>query len=338
MGTAAFLGAAAFAMAAAPVSAEDFYAGKTLDFIIGSNPGGGYDIYARALARHIVDHIPGHPQIVPKNMAGAGSTKAATYMAIQAPRDGTVLGAVFPGALMEPLLGDRSKWQYHPQKFQYIGTADSGTRICITWHTSKTKTFEDAQKRTTIAAASQSGGSSRDYAYLHNHLNATKLNVVSGYKGTVDMLLAIERGEAEGTCGYDWSSLLTQHPNWLRDKLVNILVQVALKPNPELTKMGVPSIWNYVKNDEDKKAEELIVSQQVFGRPYFVPEETPPDRIAVLRKAFDETMQDPAFLADAKKERLHLEPLDGVGVQDLITKVYATPENIVARAKAAVKP
>jgi tripartite-type tricarboxylate transporter receptor subunit TctC len=337
-----FTGIIAAAIAASaiatPAAAADFYAGKTIDFIIGSNPGGGYDIYARTLARHIVKHIPGNPQIIPKNLPGAGSGKAATFMQTLAPKDGTALGAVFPGALMEPLLGDRAKAQYDPPKFQYIGTADNGTRVCAVWHASPTKTLEDAQNRKTVLGASQAGGSSRDYGYMHNHLNGTKFDVVSGYKGSVDIMLAIERGEVDGMCGYDWSSIRTQRPHWIAEKKVNILVQVALEPNPDLTKMGVPPIWKFIKNDEDKKVAELILTQQVFGRPYFVPAGTPSDRVRILRDAFDKTMQDPAFLEDAKKQRLDIEPLGGAKVQQLIENLYAAPPRIIERAKAVVKP
>jgi len=332
------LAAALATLTATPARAADFYAGKTIDFIIGSSPGGGYDAYARVLAHHIANHIPGNPQIVPKNMPGAGSGKAAAYMEKIAPKDGTALGAVFPGALMEPLLGDKAKAQYDPPKFQYIGTADSGTRICAIWHTSKTKTFEDAMKRKTVLGASQAGGSSRDYGYMHNHLNGTKFDVISGYKGSRGIMLAVERGEAEGMCGYDWSSLRTQHPDWLRDKKIIPIVQVALESHEELTKMGVPTIWKYIKNEDDKKAAQLIVTQQVFGRPYFVPAGTPADRVKILRDAFDATMKDPAFLAEAKRRRLDIEPLSGAKIQKMIEDLYAAPASLVDRAKAAVKP
>jgi tripartite-type tricarboxylate transporter receptor subunit TctC len=321
-----------------PAAAEDFYAGKSIDFIIGSNPGGGYDIYARALAHHIADHIPGHPSIIAKNMPGAGSAKAAAYMQTLAPKDGTVLGAVFPGAIMDPLLGDRAKAKYDASKFLYVGTADNTRRICITWHTSKTKTFADAQQRKTIIAASQTGGSSRDYAYLHNHLTGTKFNIVSGYKGTVDMLLAIERGEAEGTCGYDWISLQTQRPQWLAEKKINILVQVGLDPEPALTAMGVPQVYKFVKNEDDRKALDLVITQQVFGRPYFFPPGTPADRVKIMRDAFDATMKDPAFLAEAKKLRLAINPISGERIQKLIEDVYASPPAVVERARAAIRP
>jgi tripartite-type tricarboxylate transporter receptor subunit TctC len=325
-------------IAATPASAADFYAGKTIDFIIGSNPGGGYDVYARAIARHIVRHIPGQPNIVPKNLPGAGSAKAVTFIHSVAAKDGTVMGAAFPGAIMEPLLGDRAKASYDPPKLQFIGTADNGTRTCVTWHTAKTKTFEDATKRKTIVGASQAGGSSRDYAYMHNKLNGAKFEVVSGYKGTVDILLAMERGEVEGLCGYDWTSLKTQRPDWLRDKKLNILVKIALEPEAELTKMGVPRITKFIKNDDDKKVLELIITQQVFGRPYFLPPGTPADRVKILRDAFMKTIADKAFLEDAKKLRLDIDPLDGEKVQKMVAGLYAAPADIVARAKAAVKP
>jgi tripartite-type tricarboxylate transporter receptor subunit TctC len=286
----------------------------------------------------MVRHIPGNPVIVPKNMVGAGSAKAAAYMQSVAAKDGTVLGAVFPGALMEPLLGDRAKAQYDPPKFQYIGTADNGTRLCAIWHGSQTKTLEDAQKRKTILGASQAGGSSRDYGYMHNHLNGTQFEIVSGYKGSVDIMLAIERGEVDGMCGYDWSSIRTQRPHWLAEKKVNILVQVALEPNPELTKMGVPTIWKYIKNDDDRKVAELILTQQVFGRPYFVPAGTPPDRVDILRAAFDKTMTDTGFIEDAKKQRLDIEPLGGAKIQKMIEDLYTAPPSLIERAKAVVKP
>lgn len=323
---------------AAPAGAQDFYAGKTIDFIIGSNPGGGFDIYARTIARHMPRYIPGNPTIVAKNLPGAGSTKAATFIYSVAPKDGTALGATFPGAIMDPLLGDRAKAAYDPPKLQYVGTADNATRICITWHTSATKTFQDARTRKTIVGASQAGGSSRDYAYMHNKLNGTQFEVVSGYKGTVDILLAIERGEVDGTCGYDWGSLKTQRPDWIRDNKVNILVQVALEPDAELTKRNVPRIFDFVGNDADRKTLELIISQQVFGRPYFLPPGAPADRVKLLRDAFMKTMVDKDFLEDAKKQRLDIDPLDGAKVQAIVERLYAAPAEIVERANAAVKP
>ncbi len=323
---------------ASGAAAEDFYAGKTIKLLIGGNPGGGYDIYARTLARHLVRHLPGNPEIVPMNMPGAGSAKAASYMATIAPKDGTEIGAIFPGAVMEPLLGSKTKFSYDPSKFQFLGTLANSTRMCVTFQTSKTKTFADAQKRKTVLGASQAGGSTRDYAYMLNNLAGAKFDIVSGYKGSVDILIALERGEVEGLCGYDWSSLRTQRPNWVRDHKINYLLQASVEPDASLTKMGVPSIWKFITDPKDRRVAELIVSQQIFGRPYFVPAGTPPDRVATLRRAFAATIKDPEFLADAKKSRIDIEPLTGERVQQVVEKLFASPRNVVERAAEVTRP
>jgi tripartite-type tricarboxylate transporter receptor subunit TctC len=319
--------------------AEPFYKGKTIDFIIGSNPGGGYDIYARTLARHLPRHIPGNPDIVPKNMPGAGSAKAATFLFQQGAKDGTQLGAIFPGAIMDPLLGEHAgKAAYKPTEFNFVGSADNTTRMCVTWHTSKSKTYADAMRRKTVLGASQAGGSTRDYAYMQNKLTGTQFDIVSGYKGSVDILIAMERGEVEGMCGYDFSSLRGQRPQWLAEKKVNILVQVAAESNPELDKMGVPTLWKFVKNDDDRKVIELVVSQQIFGRPYFLPPGVPLERVKVIRDAFLATVKDEAFLADAKKARIDIEPVGGAKVQDVVAKLYGAPKRLIERAKWATTP
>lgn len=330
---------AGFAVAAfavnTPAIAADYYAGKTITFIVGGNSGGGYDVYARTIARHLNDHIPGHPEIVVQDMPGAGSAKAAAFAYKKGPKDGTMLLAVYPGAIMNPLLGVGPQGQYKPTEFQYIGTADNGTRMCITWHSSKTKTYEDAMKRKTVLGASANGGSTVDYGRMSNNLTGTKFDIAAGYKGSVDILLAMERGEVDGMCGYDWSSLRAQRPDWVRDKKVNYLLQTGLEPQPDLTKLGVPQMWKYIHNEEDRKAAALIVTQQVFGRPYFMPQGTDPQAVKIVRKAYDETMKDPAFLADAKKARIDIEPLSGEKVQSTVEKLYASPKNVVENAKRA---
>jgi tripartite-type tricarboxylate transporter receptor subunit TctC len=331
--------AAAIALMFAPLPAlADFYAGKTIEMIVGTSPGGGFDTYARALARHMPKHIPGNPSFVVKNMPGAGSAKATAFIHSLAPKDGTAIGAVFPGAIMEPLLGDRSQASYDPTRLQYVGTADNGTRICFTGHASQTKTFADALQRKTVVGASQAGGSSRDYAYMHKKLNGARFEVVSGYAGGAEILLAMERAEIDGTCGFEWASLKTQRPDWLRDKKVNVLVQVAIEPEPTLTEMGVPRIGQFTKNEDDRKALELIITQQVFGRPYVVPPETPAAQVKILRDAFMKTMADADFLEEAKRLRLDIAPLRGDKVQTIVERLYAAPAAIVERAKAAVKP
>jgi tripartite-type tricarboxylate transporter receptor subunit TctC len=326
------------ALAASPATAADYYAGKSIEFVVGGDAGGGYDIYARTVARHLNHHIPGNPAIVVKNMPGAGSTRAGIYISTVAPKDGTSMGALMPGAIMGPLLDDKPNLQFDPTKVMYIGTADSGVRVCTTFQNSKIKTFADAQRQKTIVGASAAGGATRDYAYLHNKTAGAKFEVVSGYQGTVDIALAMERGEVDGLCGWDWSSVKSQKADWVRDKKLNLLVQVSLEPLAELSEMGVPHIWTFVPNADDRTVAELVVSQQVFQRSYILPPGTPPEQIETLRKAFDATMHDPQFLADAEKMRISITPLGGGAVQDVIRKLYATPKDAVERAKTVIKP
>lgn len=326
------------ALGATPALAQDFYAGRTIEFVVGADSGGGYDIYARALARHLARHIPGNPTIVVKNMPGAGSARAGIYISTVAPKDGGSMGALMPGAIVGPLLEDKPMTQFDPSKVIYIGTADTGVRVCATFQNSKINSFAAAQKSKTILGASAAGGSTRDYAYLHNRTAGSKFDVVTGYKGTVDIALAMERGEVDGLCGWDWSSVKSQKGEWVRDKKINLLVQVGLDPQQELTDMGVPTIWSFIKDENERKIAELVISQQIFQRSYIVPPGTPPEQVKILRAAFDATMKDEQFLADAAKMKISITPLSGQQVQEIVTKLYATPKELVERARAAIRP
>lgn len=330
--------AALAAMAPAPAGADDFYAGKTIDFLIGGNPGGGYDTYARTIGRHLGRYVPGKPNVINKNVPGAGSSKLATFIYAVAPKNGLVIGAVYPGAIANPLVDARMRKRYDPTKLVYLASADSGTRLCFTHKNSKTKTFADAMKMRTVMGASASGGSTRDYVLLHNALSGTKFELVSGYKGSVDILLAIERGEVDGLCGFDWTSFLAQRPQWLENNVVQPLVQVALEPEERLTKMGIPMIWEFIKKGEDTQVMETVVSQQVFGRPYIAPPGTAPAQVQTLRAAFRATLADPQLLADAKRARIEIAPSSGIKVQQLVEKMYAAPDNVVAKMKKILAP
>ena len=330
--------AAGALLAATPLSAADYYAGKSIDLLIGAPPGGGYDIYARVVGRHLGRHIPGQPTIVPKNMPGAGSAKAAQYISMVAPKDGSAMGAIMPGAIMGPLLDDRTKPLFDPTKVRYVGTANSGTRVCATLKGSKIASFGDAQKIKAKFGGSAPNDSTYEYGYLHKHTSGAIYDIVSGYRGTPDMALAMERGEIDGLCGWDWSSFKSQKPDWLRDNKTNVLLQVSLDPHPELTKMGVPGVFDFVKNAEDRKVVELVISQTVFHRSYIAPPDTPPAQLEVLRKAFDATVVDKQFLAEAEKARVDIEPLSGAKVQEVVAKLYATPKDIVERARKAIRP
>ena len=324
--------------AASPALAADGYAGKTLEFIVGAPPGGGYDIYARAVARHLGRHIPGEPNVVVKNMPGAGSAKAAQYIATIAPKDGTSIAGIMPGAIMGPLLDDRTAPLFDPTKVRYVGTANSGTRVCVTLKAGKIQKFEDAQKVKTTFGGSAPNDSTFEYGYLHKHTSGALWDIVPGYRGTPEMALAMERGEIDGVCGWDWSSFRSQKPDWLRDNKANILMQVSLDPHPLLTKMGVPTVFQFVKGEEDRKVVELIIGQTVFHRSYIAPPDTPPAQLEILRTAFDKTVSDPQFLTDAEKTGIDIEPLSGAKVQDVVAKLYATPPAIVERARKAIRP
>jgi tripartite-type tricarboxylate transporter receptor subunit TctC len=328
---------AATLAATTPAIAQDHYAGKSIELIVGGGAGGGYDIYARTVARHIGRHIPGNPTIVVKNMPGASSNKAAQYITAIAPKDGTSVGAIMPGAIMGPLLDERAAPMFDPTKVKYIGTANSGTRVCVTLKGTKISTFEDAQKVKAKFGGSGPNDSTFEYGHLHRNTSGAAFDVVAGYRGTPDMALAMERGEIDGICGWDWSSFKSQKPDWLRDNKANVLLQVSIDPHPELTKMGVPTVWKYIKSDSDRKVVELIVSQTIFHRSYIAPPETPPAQLEVLRAAFDKTMVDKQFLADAEKSRVDIEPLSGAKVQDVIAKLYATPKDVIERARKAIR-
>jgi tripartite-type tricarboxylate transporter receptor subunit TctC len=326
------------ALMAAPATAADFYAGKTIDFIIGGDVGGGYDIYARVVARHLNRLIPGSPTIVPKNQPGAGSGRAASFLYSVAPKDGTVIGAVFPGAIMGPLLDDRAQPLYDPTRFQYLASADNATRVCISHERSQIKRFEDTLKQKTIMGASAAGGSTRDYINMLKKATGAMFDLVAGYKGTADIFLAMERGEVDGMCGLDWASLKSQRPDWVRNRTVNILAQINLEPEAELSRLGVPPIWTFIAGEDDKKAAALIVSQQVFGRPYLAPPGIAAEPLAILRTAFAATLQDKEFLADAERTRIDVVASSGEKVQQLVEQLYATPKATVERSKELIKP
>ena len=319
-------------------AADDFYAGKTIDIVVGGSPGGGHDAYARTIARHLPRFIPGAPNVVVKNMPGAGSMRAAAFIFTHAPKDGTAIAAVYPGSIVTPLLNPKSKAQYEPTKLNFIGSAENGARICATYQKSKIRTFADVLAHDGIFAGSAPGAAAYEYGQMLRNTTGAKIRVIAGYKATRDMILDMERGEVDGMCGWDWSTAKAQRPGWLRDKTVNILVQFALEPDPELTKLGVPQIWDFIKDADDRKAVKVVVSQQVFSRPYIAPPETPTAQLKILRTAYDSVMKDQQFLADANKSRLDISPSTGARLQQLVQDIYATPKATVERARKIIAP
>jgi len=334
-------GLALFALlviAAAPACAADYYAGRTLELLVGAPPGGGYDIYARLVGKHLGHHIPGTPAVVVKNMPGAGSAKAGHHIQTIAAKDGLSIGAVTPGAIIGPLLDDKPEMIFDPINATYLGTANAGSRICATYGNSKTRTFADALANRTRLGGVSPGDAVHDYAYLIKRTTNAQIDVVAGYKGTLDLALAMERGEVDGACGWDWSSAKAQKPDWIRDGKLNLLAQLGPSESAELTRLGVPQIWPYMKDDAARKVHEMVVSQQAFTRPYFIATGTPAELVTTLRAAFDATMRDPQYLADAEKMHIDISPLPGATVQQLIQALYATPKPVVEQARAAIRP
>lgn len=332
---AGILAASAMAFAA---RAEDYYAGKTIDLILGNAPGGGFDIYARAIAQHLSRHIAGNPVVVVKNMPGAGGARAGHYVSAVAPRDGLTIGAIMPGTIMAPLLEEKPDTTFDPAKVVYLGTANTGTYICVTLDRSSTKTFDEALQQKTIVGGIAAGNSVNDIANLVKNLTGARIDLVAGYKGTVEVALAVERGELDGICGWNWSSAKSQKPDWITNHRLNFLAQIGLEPNPELTRMGAPEIWRYIKDEESRRVAEVVVSQQAFERPYFTALGIPAERVAALRAAFDATLRDPAFLADAGRIGLDISPISGERLQQIIDRLYRTPKSVLEQARRAIRP
>ena len=322
-------------LASAQDAVADFFRGKQINIVVGSSAGGGYDTYARLISRHLGAHIPGNPEVVVQNMPGAGSNKATGYIYSVAPKDGTVMAAVFPGAILDPLIGDVSV-QQDPKKLVYLGSANADVYICFLRSDAPAKTFADTFTHEVIVGASNTGGTTRDLPAMLDNLLGAKFRVVTGYAGSKEITLAIERNEVNGACGIGWSGLPTMHPDWFEKKLINVIVQLSMKGHPELNKMGVPLAVQFAKTDEQRQVMELIESQGVFGRPYVLPPGVPADRVAALRKAFIDTLGDKALLDEAGKMQLDLDYMTGDELQALVAKLYALPANIVAEAKQAL--
>jgi tripartite-type tricarboxylate transporter receptor subunit TctC len=321
--------------AAAQDAVEQFYRGKSINLYVGSSAGGGYDTYARVLARYVSKYIPGNPTFVPQNMPGAGSNKLAGYIYSVAPKDGTAIGAIFPGAILAPLLGD-APLQHDPSKLIYIGSANSDVYTCVVRSDSPVQTYQDTMRRETILGASNEGGTTRDMPAMANNVLGTKFKIVSGYAGTKEIALAFERKEVDGLCGFGWTSINASYPDWLSRGVIRILVQENAKGHPDLNAKGVPLAVSFAKTEEDRLVMELVYTQALFGRPYVVPPGTPADRVAALRKAFMAALTDKDLLAEALKIKLDIEALSGEEVQAQVTKAFALPPRIIDRAKQAL--
>jgi len=313
----------------------DFYRGKTIEIYINVSVGGGYDLYARMVARHLGKHIPGNPTIFPKNMEGAGGMRLANWLYNVAPKDGTALGAVARATAFEPLLGNKSA-QYDGRRFNYIGSANDEVSVCVAWHTSGVRTFEDAKKTQLVVGANGTSEDTYQYPALLNHMFGSRFKMVSGYPGGNDINLAMERGEVQGRCSIPWSTVKATRKFWIDEKKVNLLMQYSLGKHADLP--DVPLIMDLAKTDEQRNILKLIFGRQVMGRPLAAPPDVPKDRVAMLRKAFMDTMADKDFLAEAEKAKFEVTPVSGEKIESLVLDVYrnTTPE-LAEKAGAAMR-
>jgi tripartite-type tricarboxylate transporter receptor subunit TctC len=311
---------------------EDFYKGRTVSIIIGYSAGGGYDSYGRLLSRYLGEHIPGRPSVVPQNMPGAGSIKAANYIYGVAAKDGTAIATFGRTIPVAPLLVT-SGATFDGTKFTWLGSISKDTSLCVTWSTSAVRTWDDFLTKTSILGGEGAGADPDVFALLYRNVFGAKARLVTGYPGTNDTALAMERGEIDGFCGLSWSTLKSRHPDWLKNKSINIIVQAGLQKEPELP--DVPLARDLVKNQEQLQILKLILVSQEMARPFAAPPGLPADRRAALIAAFDETIMDRNFLAEAIKEKLDVAPVSSKDIDALLAEAYATPKSVTDKAAKA---
>lgn len=310
--------------------AENFYKGRPLVIVIGFTPGGGYDLFGRTVGRHIAKHIPGNPNVVPQNMPGAGSLKSINYLYSAAPKDGSTIAIFSRGVPFEPLFGNASA-PFDPSKFNWIGSPSQETNVVFSWHTTPFKTFEDVLKREMLVASTGTGADTAMFPLLLNEVLKTKFKIVTGYPGAAETFLAVERSEVDGIGGISWGPIKASKADWLRDNRINILLQLSLEKHPDLP--NVPLAMELVTDSGDKQLLELFLARLVMAWPFAAPPDVPAERVKTLRRAFAETMTDPGFLADAKKQDLEISPVTGETIESILKRVYSSPKSVVERGR-----
>lgn len=327
------------AAARAQDALAQFYKGRQITIVIPSSVGGGYDLYGRLIARYIGKYIPGNPNAVASNISGAAGILAAQYVYSGAPKDGTILGEVYPNAILDPLLGDKAQVKYDALKFNYIGSASADThRICFVRTNGPIKSFADAFTHEAVLGGSGVGAAGSQYPAMYNHLLGTKFKIIPGYPGMSEIGLAIEKGEIDGTCGTSWSTMTTGHPEWLRDGTMRVIAQESLESDPDIAKLGAPLTIRFAKTEEARQVMQFVYTQPTFGRPFVMAPEVPMDRVEAVRRAFMQALQDPDLLAEAKKIKLDIEdPMNGAELQETVRRLMATPADIVEKTKQATR-
>ena len=321
----------------APASAQEdiaaFYRGKQMRMIVGTGAGGGYDLFARAVARHIVNHIPGSPTIIVQNQPAAGGLVMVNQLASLGPKDGTVIAAPINGVPTAPLLEPQAA-HFDAAKLNWIGSTNRETYVAYAWHAAPVQTLADLLQKELIVGATAAGTTLVDFPLVTNKFLGTRFKVVRGYDSTPQINVAMERGEVQGIGGIGWQSVKTTIPQWIADHKITVIAQYGLKRDSDL--QGAPTMLELAKTEADRAALTMMFARTEYGRPYFVPPDVPPARVEALRRAFDATMKDPGFIADAAQLQFELSPITGEEVQSLVAKLAATPADVVARVRAAL--
>jgi tripartite-type tricarboxylate transporter receptor subunit TctC len=318
---------AAFFAATAPAQTPGVFAGKTVTMYIGFGPGGGYDLWARVVARHIGAHLPGNPTVNAQNLEGAGSYRAANFIYNVAPKDGTAMALIARDAVLGPLTGAPGA-QFDATKFSWLGTPAIETNICIAYHTSAVKTAQDLTQKELVVGDNGPGTGTHSYPIALNTILGMKFRIVGGYPSSADVFLAMERGEVQGICE-SLDSVKLRRPDWIPNGTIAVLFQGGTKPNPELK--DVPFVVDLAQKPEDKQAIEFLYAGQGIGRPFVAPPGLPPDRLKIVQDAFAATMKDPDFIAETQLRKLNLDPSDGEQLEALVKKTYATPKPTIDR-------
>jgi tripartite-type tricarboxylate transporter receptor subunit TctC len=321
------------ATAARSQTVDQFYKGRQLSMIVFSIAGSTYDLYARLLARHLGNHIPGKPTFIVQNMQGAGGLKVVDYLYKIAPKDGTVMGTIGRGLAFEPMLG-KNEIRFDPLQFTWLGSMNREATLAMSWHTSKVKTFADLKTTELLVPGTGAGADSEIIPHAFNNLAGTKFKIVAGYRDTSEGALAMERGELDGLAYWSWSAIMAAHPDWVRDKKVNLLFHTGV--DPIATVPDLPRIRALVENAIDKKALEFLLAREILGRPFLAPPGLPLDRAAALRSAFAATLRDHEFRRDAERAKLDTDLVTAAEVETLLKDAAAAPTEVIDRLKQAL--
>jgi tripartite-type tricarboxylate transporter receptor subunit TctC len=327
-------GLISLAWSAKAETVADFYKGKTITVIVGYPPASGYTLYGQMLAKYLTDHMPGRPNVIVQSMPGAGSIKAANYVYTVAPKDGTTLGVFSVGALIDELFG-MSQTSFDSTKYNWIGNMDESVGVCVVKSAAGVKTFKGLMQKEILFGGTGPSGGATQAAIALTRLHGAKIKLIKGYPGAQDVVLAMDRGEVQGVCGITIAVLKSRLAQQIKAGTLVPIIHDAMKPHPDLP--GVPRVYDFARTDDDRKVLDLLFGWRVLGRPIAAPPGIPADRLAALRKAFMDTMNDTRFIADAAKAQLDIAPAPGEEVSALIARLFSSPAEIVKRAAEAVR-